>query len=165
MSKNRTHAEIVADDAKILALRNEGLLCREIADKLDVPEHIVWTCMQRHNIAVRGPRSFAVPDSPAGQIRAARAATGLSVEELAERAGVSASQVKKLERGVVPGSARTLRPLRAVLGIPEADPGPRVPREAFSVTEHDGVIRVLLSAKSQRGPALAALRALGGVVM
>lgn len=163
MSRHRTHSQIAADDERILALRREGLPCREIAEQLGLREHEVWGCAHRHGVAMQRPGRVAAPDSPGGQIRAARLAACMSRGKLAELAGVAETTLQKIERGVEAGGERTLRRLRAALHLPEPDGW--CARGAFSVTEHDGVVRVLLTSTSQLKPVLKALQALGGVVL
>jgi len=70
------------------------------------------------------------------QIRAARAALGWSIEETAERAGVSARTIKRFEafEGVPPSRSSTLYDIQTTLeaagiefvGAPEDGPGIRV---------------------------------------
>lgn len=52
----------------------------------------------------------------ANPVRAWRQHRGLTLRELAERAGVSRSYLSEIERGVKPGSAEALHRLAGVLG-------------------------------------------------
>lgn len=82
------------------------------------------------------------------RLRAARRARGWTLEELAERAEMSASTLSRLESGKRQASLELLLPLTRRLGIriedllPEETPDPRIRRP---VIRRDGVVIVPLS--------------------
>ena len=74
----------------------------------------------------------------AGRVRAARDAAGLSLAALAERSGVSRSNISLIERGESSATATVLDKLSAALGITvaalfEAPPGAAPSPRAWTV--------------------------------
>src|SRR3954468_4415329 len=72
----------------------------------------------------------------AARIRGERAARRWSLEDLADRSGVSRAMISKIERAEASPTAALLRRISGAFGIPlwappaEAGPGPRGPRRA-----------------------------------
>lgn len=77
-------------------------------------------------VARMASTSAPLPQDPA-RIRRKRIEAGLSQPALAERAGVSRSTVYRVENGLCPASAETLRRLAVVLWCEIADLMPAEP--------------------------------------
>jgi transcriptional regulator with XRE-family HTH domain len=88
------------------------------------------------------PPPPSAPESRPGaygdRVRAARLAAGLSQRQLAERSGLTQSDVSKIERGALAGPERVAA-IEAVLGIAQPDaPAPGLPPVSPTGRAHDG---------------------------
>lgn len=82
--------------------------------------------------------------TPGEEVRQARQAQGLSQEDLARRAGVSAKTIGRIERGVDYENPRNLPAVRAALGLDAGADLSRIPAEALAAE----VVRRLVAAEA-----------------
>ncbi len=85
----------------------------------------------------------------AAAIRAARLQRGWTVEELAERVGVSHPTIAKVERGDPGVAAGTLLEAATVVGLPLLDPDPAT-RERYGASKRAELALLPTAARKRR---------------
>ena len=100
----------------------------------------------------RSPASPATAEALgiiATAIRSARLRRGWTVEELAERVGVSHPTITKVERGDPSVAAGTLFEAATVLGVPLFDPDPAT-RERYGASKRAELALLPMAARRRR---------------